>query len=104
MVILPRLAEGFSVRMPQQCSPEQPTKHPGGRVHARLDVGHPWNRLKVADELGRLRPRRPGVDRLAAPLQQMQLVKGLQAERLLALDISNLCLKLSNLICNDRIC
>ena len=54
------------------------TKHPGGGIHARLNVGHPWDGLKVADELGRLRPCRPGVDRLAAPLQQMQLVKGLQ--------------------------
>ena len=60
------------------------TEHPGGRVHARLDVGHPRNRLKVADELGGLRACRPGIDRPAAPLQQMQLVESLQANRQLS--------------------
>ena len=68
----------FSLHSCQQGAVGRLTKHPGGGVHARLDVGHPRDGLKVADELGRLRPCRPGVDRLASPLQQMQLIKRLQ--------------------------
>ena len=52
-------------------------QHPGGRVDALLNLGHPLNVLEVRDQVTRLPASGAVVDYTATPFEQQQLVKGL---------------------------
>ena len=56
------------------------SKHPGRRVDAFLELGNPWQPLKVPDQVLRVLAGLPKVDHPAAPLQQKQLIKRLHQE------------------------
>lgn len=56
-------------------------QHPGGRVHAILDVWHAGDALKVTDQLSAAVPRGAKVDGAPSALQQQQLKKRLRSKQ-----------------------
>ena len=53
-------------------------QHPGGRVDALLNLGHPLNVLEVRDQVTRILASGAVVDHTAATFEQQQLIKGLR--------------------------